>query len=329
MFNVYSYICYKNYIYIYWTNEKINKESKHLMQILKDSNINFLSKTTVSSILSVIAIMIGVISLVYKGGPELSIDFTGGNIAQLQLEKTLNISEIRSSLSKTELAGAEIIEFGNAKEILIKAQYKGLRKDFLHILKNNIPVSFTIERFEKIGPKIGDELRSDAINAIFAALLLISIYISFRFDRFYAYGSLAALTHDILITLGIFSVLNIDIDLTIIAAFLTIVGYSLNDTIVVFDRIRETESKFPKKPLDWIINKSLNASLSRTIITSLTTLLVVIILFLFGGAVIKNFAFALIVGVFIGTYSSIFIASPVMKYFEMNKGLEKTEEITE
>ena len=299
------------------------------MQFLKNTNINFASKTLITTICSTIIILIGIVSLIYNGGPALSIDFTGGNIAQLKLEKTLDISNIRTSLIKTGLDGAEIIEFGSPKEILIKTQYEGTGKELINLLQKGIDVSFTIERFEKIGPKIGDELRSDAINAIIAALLLISIYISFRFDRFYAYGSLAALTHDILITLGIFSILNIDIDLTIIAAFLTIVGYSLNDTIVVFDRIRETQIKFPKKDFNWIVNTSLNSSLSRTIITSLTTLLVVVILFISGGAVIKNFAFALIVGVLVGTYSSIFIASPVMKYFEIKNDVKQKEELTE
>ena len=297
------------------------------MQLLNNTNINFLSKTKLTTALSIIFIIVGIISLVYKKGPSLSIDFTGGNIAQIKLEKALDISDIRTSLINNGLDGTEIIEFGSPEEILIKTQYDGSGKELIALLKESISTPFTIERFEKIGPKIGDELRSDAINAILTALLLISIYISFRFDRFYAYGSLAALTHDILITLGIFSLLNIDIDLTIIAAFLTIVGYSLNDTIVVFDRIRETQTKFPKKDLNWIINKSLNASLSRTIITSLTTLMVVLILFLFGGEVIKNFAFALIVGVVIGTYSSIFIASPVMQYFEVKNEKNNSEEM--
>ena len=299
------------------------------MQLLKNTNINFSSKTKFTSILSLIILAIGISSLVYNRGPALSIDFTGGNIAQIKLEQTLDISNIRASLLDAGLESAEIIEFGSPKEILIKAQYDGTGKELINLLNKGIDAQFKIERFEKIGPKIGDELRSDAINAIISALLLISIYISFRFDRFYAYGSLAALTHDILITLGIFSILNIDIDLTIIAAFLTIVGYSLNDTIVVFDRIRETQTKFPKKDFNWIVNKSLNSSLSRTIITSLTTLMVVVILFLFGGEVIKNFAFALILGVIVGTYSSIFIASPIMKYFEMRNDIKQHEELTE
>jgi len=297
------------------------------MQLIKNSNIDFTSKTMIASIVSITFIIIGISSLIYRGGPSLSIDFTGGNIAQLKLEEAIDISNIRLSLSDNGLPGAEIIEFGSPQEILIKTQYEGSGKELLEILNKGISSPFSVERFETIGPKIGSETQSDAINAILIALLLISIYISFRFDRFYAYGSLAALMHDVLITLGIFSILNIDIDLTIIAAFLTIVGYSLNDTIVIFDRIRETQTKFSKEQLDSIVNKSLNASLSRTIITSLTTLIVVITLFLFGGAVIKNFAFALIIGVIVGTYSSVFVASPVMTYFENKNDVKKDTEI--
>ena len=289
------------------------------MQIFKNPNINFTDKTSYAFIFSTVIILLGIISLVYNGGPSLSIDFTGGNIAQLKFDQKVNILEIRNSLVEGGVKGAEIIEFGSPYEILIKAPISQQNEiNLLETLKNKINISFSVERFEKIGPKIGTELRSDAINAILLALILISIYISFRFDRFYAYGSLAALIHDILVTLGIFSVLKIDIDLTIIAAFLTIVGYSLNDTIVIFDRIRETKIKLPKEDINSIINKSLNASLNRTVITSLTTLIVVVVLFTVAGEVIKNFAFALIVGVLIGTYSSVFIASPVMKYFELN-----------
>ena len=297
------------------------------MKLIKNPNFDFIAQVSKTSVVSILCMIIAIGSLVYKKGPSLSIDFTGGNIIQLKFNQAVDISEIRSSLLNDGLSGLEIIEFGNPEEILIKVQYKGSSQELIQILKDGIPSSFEIKRFESIGPKIGAELTSDAINAILLALLLISIYISFRFDRFYAYGSLAALVHDVLITLGIFSILNIDIDLTVIAAFLTIVGYSLNDTIVIFDRIRETKAKSPKKTLDWIINKSLNASLSRTIITSLTTFLVVLVLFLIGGEVIKSFAFALIVGVIVGTYSSIFVATPVMKYFENKSDKANIEEL--
>lgn len=296
------------------------------MQLLNNTNFNFTNKTTIAVVLSAMLILSGITSLIYKGGASLSIDFTGGNIVQLKFENEVDISLIRSSLIDSGLSNPEIIEFGAPNEILIKTQYNGSGSQLIQILKESISIPFNVERYEAIGAKIGSELTSDAINAILIALLLITIYISFRFDRFYAYGSLMAIIHDILITLGIFSILNIDIDLSIIAAFLTIVGYSLNDTIVIFDRIRENRIKFQKESIDNIINKSLNASLGRTVITSLTTLIVVIILFLTGGAVIKNFSFALIVGVLIGTYSSIFVASPVMKYFELKNNITTDNE---
>jgi preprotein translocase SecF subunit len=165
---------------------------------------------------------------------------------------------------------------------------------------------------EKVGPKIGAELSGDAVMAIFSALALILLYISVRFEWKYAVGAIAALTHDVLVTLGIFSILDYEVSLAVIAAFLTIVGYSLNDTIVIFDRVRENIKTMKKVTLDEIINKSINQSLNRTIITSLTTFFVVLVLFLAGGEVIHTFAFAMIVGVLVGTYSSIFIASPIV-----------------
>ena len=175
---------------------------------------------------------------------------------------------------------------------------------------------FTVRRTEAVGPKIGDELKGKALQAILFALLGILIYITLRFDRFYAMGAVAALAHDVLITLGIFSLLNLEIDLAIIAAFLTIVGYSLNDTIVVFDRIRENVKASRKSEFFSIVNRSINETLGRTIITSMTTFAVVSVLYLLGGEVIKNFSFAMMIGVIVGTYSSIYIASPLMTLME-------------
>ena len=174
-----------------------------------------------------------------------------------------------------------------------------------------------------VGPKIGSELRTSMILAIFVALLGILLYISWRFEFVFAVGAIAALFHDVVITLGIFSVLQLEITLAIIAAFLTIVGYSLNDTIVIFDRIRENLKVLRREKYDKIINTSINQSLSRTVVTSMTTMIVVVILFVFGGEVIHNFAFALIVGVIVGTYSSIFIASPIVVEWEKRQELKK------
>ena len=293
------------------------------MRLFNNTNIDFVGKTTRAKYLSMALIIVGLASLVVKGGPELSIDFTGGTIAQLQFNKAVDVSELRSTLAENGFESSEIITFGSPNEILIKTQFSGANSELESNLRTAIKSEFQVRRVESVGPKIGKELQSDALSAILLSLLLILIYISFRFDRFYAYGSVVALIHDVLITMGVFSLLSIEIALTIVAAFLTIVGYSLNDTIVVFDRIRENVIKHARESLDTIVNISLNSTLGRTIVTSLTTFVVVLSLFLFGGEVIKNFAFALIVGIIVGTYSSIYVASPVMMYFEKKVAAKK------
>ena len=286
------------------------------MRLLSKTNINFISKQKFTSLLSIALIIAGISSLIMKGGPLLSIDFTGGTVAQVKFDKDVELTSLRSTLSEYGFKGAEIVEFGSPDEVLIKTQLSGSSSEISEKLTTALGETFTLRRVESVGPKIGKELQTDALKAISLALLLILIYIAFRFDRYYALGSVMALIHDVLITLGVFSLLDYEINLSIVAAFLTIVGYSLNDTIVVFDRIRENIPKYMKKPLDNVVNISLNETLNRTVITSLTTMMVVVILFIWGGKVINLFAFALIVGVFVGTYSSIFVASPVMVFFE-------------
>jgi len=286
------------------------------MRFLSKTNIDFISKQKLTGLLSIVLIIAGIASLIMKGGPLLSIDFTGGTVAQIKFEKPVELGQLRNTLSDYGFKGAEIVEFGSPDEILIKTQFSGSSSEISEKLTLALGNSFTLRRVESVGPKIGKELQTDALKAIGLALLLILIYITFRFDRYYALGSVMALIHDVLITLGVFSLLDYEINLSIIAAFLTIVGYSLNDTIVVFDRIRENIPKFMKKTLNDVVNISLNETLNRTVITSLTTMMVVVILFLWGGKVINLFAFALIIGVFVGTYSSLFVASPVMVYFE-------------
>ena len=286
------------------------------MRLLGKTNIDFISKQKLTRLLSIVLIIAGIASLIMKGGPLLSIDFTGGTVAQIKFEKPVELGQLRNTLSDYGFKGAEIVEFGSPDEVLIKTQFKGANSEISEKLTLALGKTFILRRVESVGPKIGKELQSDALKAIGLALLLILIYITFRFDRYYALGSVMALIHDVLITLGVFSLLDYEINLSIIAAFLTIVGYSLNDTIVVFDRIRENIPKFMKKTLNDVVNISLNETLNRTVVTSLTTMMVVVILFIWGGKVINLFAFALIVGVFIGTYSSLFVASPVMVYFE-------------
>ncbi len=291
------------------------------MRLFNKTKFNFLNKRKFTTVISCLLIILGVVSLTSKGGPRLSIDFTGGTIIQLKFDDSMEISDLRDKLKNSSLPVSQILEFGNDTEYILRAQNSNYNsKDFITNLEQILDVPFDVRRVESVGPRIGRELRSEALQAILYALIGILFYIWYRFDRFYALGSVAALVHDVIITIGIFSMFDFEIDLTIIAAFLTIVGYSLNDTIVVFDRIRENIGKYSRENLESVVNLSLNETLSRTFITSLTTLLVVFTLYLIGGEVIKLFALALIIGVFVGTYSSIYVASIVMIYFENKAG---------
>ncbi len=300
------------------------------MRIVKDTNFDFMSKTRITRFISIAFLIIGFSSLIINRGPKLSIDFVGGTMVAVNFTEPVEIDKIRSSLKEINISGqifdlskSEIKYFGDQSNISIRLSdiedeperfLQNLIKKLSEIFPSKVPKDYEnfILSIEKVGPKIGAELSSDAFMAVFSALALILIYISARFEFKYAVGAIIALAHDILITLGVFSILDYEISLAVIAAFLTIVGYSLNDTIVIFDRIRENVKGLKTMPLALVVNQSINESLSRTIITSLTTFFVVLILYLVGGEVIHIFAFAMIIGVIIGTYSSIFIASPVV-----------------
>jgi len=289
-----------------------------------------MGNTKVAVFISAVLILAGIGSMITKGGPKLSIDFKGGTLVAVNYTEAMDINVVRSSLSSVVIDGqsfdfsqAEIKHFGDESNIAVRLpsmenEPEKFSRNFVNKMAEAFPESVPENRtefilsMEKVGPKIGAELSGDAVMAIFSALALILLYISVRFEWKYAVGAIAALTHDVLVTLGIFSILDYEVSLAVIAAFLTIVGYSLNDTIVIFDRVRENIKTMKKVTLDEIINKSINQSLNRTIITSLTTFFVVLVLFLAGGEVIHTFAFAMIVGVLVGTYSSIFIASPIV-----------------
>ncbi len=286
------------------------------MRIIKDTNINFIGKRRIALTISAILIAIGIGSLIIKG-PNYGVDFTGGTSLQLRFENPVNVSEIRTILSAIGLGNSEIKEFATSNELLIRLQQQDTMEDVSEKVLNELTKQLQDNKFElrskeTVGPRIGSELRRDAIKAILISLALILIYISWRFEFKFAVGAVIALFHDVLITLGFFSMLNLEISLAIVAAFLTIIGYSLNDTIVVFDRIRENLKVLRREEYPKIFNISINQTLSRTFLTSLTTFVVVLILFFFGGEVIHNFSFALVVGIIVGTYSSIFIASPVV-----------------
>ncbi len=289
------------------------------MQFLTNTNLDFVGKRKAAAVLSALIILAGIGSLVVRGGPNLSIDFRGGALAEIHTEPAIGVGEARNALTKAGIDVQGLQEFGEPGELLVyvpASPEQGVESDASRV-RTELAAAFpdrTIElrRQEGVGPKIGGELRSAALNAIFLALVLIIVYITFRFVFQFGVAAVVALAHDVLITIGIFSLMNKEISLTVLAAFLTIIGYSLNDTIVVFDRIRENMGLRRKESYEAVINKSINETLSRTLITSLTTLFVAAILFSTGGPVIHDFAFALVVGVLVGTYSSIFVASPVL-----------------
>ena len=300
------------------------------MRIVKETNIDFMRGTFIAGLLSAGLILVGFISMITNNGPKLSIDFKGGTMVAVNFTEPVDINKIRNSMSDISIDGQkfdfskeEIKHFGDESNVAIRlASLKDEPPQFSQKVADKIASVYPelvpedrndfILSIEKVGPKVGAELSGDAVLAIFSALALILIYISIRFEFKYAVGAIAALTHDVAITLGIFSILGYEISLAVIAAFLTIVGYSLNDTIVIFDRVRENVKGLKSISFRSVINQSINESLSRTIVTSVTTFLVVLILFLVGGEVIHSFAFAMIVGVIVGTYSSIFVASPVV-----------------
>lgn len=340
------------------------------LQIFRpDSRINFLKLRYWAFALSGLLFLVGLASLVLKGGPQYGIDFSGGMIIQIKFEQQVDLTQLRQSLDKTDLPGLVVQRFGleGDNEYLVRTSALNITSDIVRAkiqenLETDFPgQAFAIQRVEMVGPRVGAELRAQAMEALFYAILLIAIYVSGRFEQrwmpaalmaaglvggltvlkwlgipmellllaalvitlglywklklAYALGATVALIHDVLITLGIFSLLNKEVDLAVVAAFLTIIGYSLNDTIVVFDRIRENIRAKADISLAKVINISINQTLSRTIITSGTTLIVVLCLVFLGGAVIHDFALALLIGIIVGTYSSIFIASPILLGF--------------
>ena len=298
------------------------------MRLFKDTNINFIGKRKIGLLISLTFITVGFISLIFHGGPRLGIDFLGGTLVQMKFDEPVASVDVRSAVSEAGYEGAVIQQFGDDREVLIRIlEEEGSREDS-KIISDALGNYFSgnayeIRKVEKVGPKIGEELRGNAVLAIFVALIGIVIYITFRFEFKFAIGALIALAHDVMITLGIFSVLDIEINLAVIAAFLTIVGYSLNDTIVIYDRIRENIKSMRQDSYETIVNTSINNSLARTVVTSFTTFMVVFILYTMGGEVISGFSFAMMIGVIIGTYSSIFIASPVLIEWQARDAAKK------
>jgi len=289
------------------------------MQLLANANFKIIDKRKVGYIFSATLIVISIVSLILHGGPKYNVDFTGGTIVQLKFEKPVVIDDLRPALSQQGFGDVEIKHFGSDHEIMVRIGLEHTEAEGAlmveEIIQRGMPDNpFVVQRVETVGPKIGHELIIDALLAIFWAMILILFYVMWRFEFKFSIGAIMALLHDITITLGIFSVFELEVSAPIIAAVLTIVGYSLNDTIVVYDRIRENLKASKKNLADvaGTVNMSINETLSRTVMTSVTTLIVVGVLYLFGGEVLRTFALALIIGILVGTYSSIFVASPIV-----------------
>jgi preprotein translocase subunit SecF len=302
------------------------------MRFFGKTNIDFMGKRNLWYAVSAAVIVIGLISVVVKG-LDFGIDFLGGTELIVQFDRTASISDVRSAMDKIGFGRAEIKSFGSPRDILVRTAEQGEGStvgDKIRVgLKDAFPQNpYIVLKEDKIGPKIGAELRRGAVYAVIASLIAIWIYVWFRFKFIYGVGAVVALFHDVLVTLGLVSmfngVLNLEIDQNMIAAFLTLVGLSVNDTVVIFDRIRENQKIFKTMPLQQLMNKSLNETLSRTIITSGTIFIVLAVLLIFGGEVNRGFAFALTVGIITGTYSSIYIASAVALEW-VNRGKAKAQ----
>ena len=285
------------------------------MQLLKEkTNFNFMSKRKIAAVFSMLLILASIGSLVIQG-LNFGIDFTGGTMIELSYPEEAKLEEIRTKLEKNGYADAIVQNFGSIHDILIRLPVHAaenmaeLSNRIVDALQADHETIIDVRRVEFVGPQVGEELTEQGGLAMLYALIGILIYVSFRFEYRFAIGSVVALVHDVILTLGFFSVTQLEFDLTVLAAILAIIGYSLNDTIVVFDRIRETFLKMRKGTSEEIVNRALNDTLSRTLMTSITTLLVVTSLFIFGGEVIHAFSIALLIGILIGTYSSIYIAS--------------------
>jgi len=294
------------------------------MELIKPgTNIPFTRYRKIAVILS-IAVNMAVLIALFVKGPNLGVDFAGGTVVQLKFQQKVAIPDIRRALETVGLGTAVIQDFGEqgSNEYLVRldktsGEIGAMSEQIKKALSNQFGArNFELRRIESVGPKVGEDLRFRGVMSVLAATVMMGVYIWLRFELRFGIGAVIALTHDILVTVGALLLANYEFDLTIVAALLTVVGYSVNDTVIVCDRIRENMRKIKRENLESIINTSINETLSRTIITTSTAIMVLVALFFLGGAVIRPFAFALLVGFFSGVYSTIFIASPVILLWE-------------
>lgn len=295
-----------------------------MLRLIKDIDIKFMAIRKIPMFLSSILLVICLASIILKGF-NFGIDFSSGYIVQLKFDKQISIVNIENKFSESNIEDVTVQLYGSSKDVLIKLKDEEIFK------KNNInnflndtfsDESFTISKLEYVGAQVGSELREKGEWAMLIALFSILIYVAMRFELIYGLGAITALIHDVIITLGVFSLFELTFDLSVLAAILAVIGYSLNDSIVVFDRIRENNIILRKLSILDVLDKSINQTLSRTLVTSLTTLLVIISLLIFGGDAVKNFSIAMFIGIIVGTYSSIFVASTSLSYF----GIQRPED---
>lgn len=295
-----------------------------MLRILKNTDIKFMSLKKIPVALSSILLVISLLSIILKGF-NFGIDFSSGYIVQLKFNEQISVLDIQNKFSQNNIGDVSVQLYGSSKDILLKLKddklfhQKNINNYLNEIFAGNI---FTISKLEYVGSQVGSELREKGEWAMLIALFSILIYVAMRFELIYGLGAITALIHDVIITLGIFSFFDLTFDLSVLAAILAVIGYSLNDSIVVFDRIRENNIVLRKLSIVDVLDKSINQTLSRTLVTSITTLLVIFSLLLFGGDAVRNFSIAMFIGIVVGTYSSIFVASASLSYF----GIKRPEE---
>jgi preprotein translocase subunit SecF len=283
-------------------------------------NINFIGNRKIALTFSAILTIISIVSLAVRG-LEMGIDFTGGTLIEISYQKAVDVSQLRNALSESGYGDAAVQNYGSAKDVLIRLKphegvtSKDLSVKVLEVLNKTTAEPGSLRRVDYVGSQVGDDLAEDGFLALLYSTIGILIYVAWRFEWKFSAGAVLATFHDVIVTLGLFSVLGLEFDLTVLAAILALIGYSLNDTIVVYDRIRENFRAMRKESVEQIMNISINSTLSRTIMTSITVILVLVALFFLGGQTIHNFSIALLFGVIFGTYSSIFIASPMALIF--------------
>ncbi len=301
-----------------------------IFNISKDIKFSLLYKKL--NIFSLILIALSISFLLFKG-LNLGVDFKGGTMIEIRTENSnINIAEIRQSFLNMNLGDVTVKKFGQKNDYLVKIEMKetdneNFIKSINDKLSSDLGSQINFRRVENVGPKVSNELLRDGLLAISLSLAAMLFYIWIRFEWQFSLGAILALVHDVIITLGIFSLLTYEINLSIVAAVLTIVGYSMNDTVVIFDRIRENLKKYSKISTSDICDTSINQTLSRTLITSVTTLLALLSIYIFGGEILKGFSFAMIIGVIVGTYSSIFVAAPILNYTKVTQKTVLKEDI--